>query len=139
MSNCYLLFSDVLVMETDVEREWARARLEGLNKDEEGDFRWHFDGEKNLAFYSEDSGDTEHVANFVQKFLVAFHPDHCWAMRWAETDDKGRYDAYGGGAVFVTAKKIEWCSSAGWCQKKIADFRRSRTSTTASPPRTGGR
>jgi len=64
----------------------------------------------------------EHVALFLQAFLKKFHPDGYAAFGWADTCDKPLVDAFGGGACFVTAKKITYVNTYDWVAQQAKRF-----------------
>ena len=120
MANNYTLFSSMLNIETPDEREWAARELDNRYEAGDADFNFEFDA-KGLWIYSEESGDIEHVALFVQDFLDEFHPDRCWWFSWANTCSKPRIDEFGGGACFVTANEIDWINGQTWAISKAAE------------------
>lgn len=90
---------------------------------EDGEFQWEIvpagtPGKFDLSLYSEENCDLDAVAIFVQAFLKKFHPDHCFTMAWSFTCSKMRSGDFGGGAVFVTADKMEYMDTHSWLAKK---------------------
>ena len=75
-----------------------------------------------LWIYSEDGGSVDQVCGFVQEYLKKFEPNKHWTMEWSNSCSKPRYDGFGGGAVFVTAKKIWSVTSSGWIQEMEAKW-----------------
>ena len=143
MANNYRLFSAALVI-GDAEKPWCEAKLAELRSmsnahpgdeidheievdqyDSCADFNFEFEvnnSEPRIWFYSEESGNTNHVAEFVQMYLAHFHPDKCWYMSWADTCSKPRLDEFSGGAVFVTATKIKWMEAQRWASEQTEAF-----------------
>ncbi|HOX44560.1 MAG TPA: hypothetical protein PK668_13250 [Myxococcota bacterium] len=58
--------------------------------------------------YADESANLEYLAGIIRRFLVRFRPDACFGLSWAGTCSRMRVGEFGGGAVFVTAKGIEW-------------------------------
>ena len=75
-----------------------------------------------LWFHTDESGNPEAVAYLVHLFLAKFHPDRCWSLAFAVGCDKPRIDEFGGGALFVTAKDIQWVSTYAWIEEKRKAF-----------------
>ena len=152
MANYYQQFSVELALDNQEEKDWCADRIGQLehtreNEDEEApgigfdgegdiekwesraDFQWCFEtdaGKPKVWFSAEESGNVEQIASFVQEYLAKFHPDKHWAMEWANTCDRCRVDAFGGGAVFVTAKKVTFMNTGTWCHKQATAFEKRR-------------
>lgn len=126
MANYCLTFSEQLEHLTDEERTWLEQQLdeekfeqesvprflvECSNDDTECGFSYEFLLSKasgqHLWLYSEESGNPHHVGILVQKFLQIFRPQECWSLSYACECDRPRIGEFGGGALFVTADKIE--------------------------------
>lgn len=144
MANNSTQFSEMLVLESEAEIEWVREFLqeypydEGVSEAEErkwckvrgiepgiGDeecwpgFGYQIDADgKDLWIHSEDSGNIENVVNFITRYLQKFHQDKCWSMSWADTCDRPRVGEFGGGAVFVTAKRVSWVNTYSWMHRQ---------------------
>jgi hypothetical protein len=69
------------------------------------------DRRRYLWIHSEEHGCVDRVAHLVQKFLREFRPDQCWSLTYAGTCSKPRVGEFGGGAVFITATDIKYCSA----------------------------
>jgi len=80
-----------------------------------------------LWFHVEESGYPDRVAHLVQKFLQRFRPDQYWTLSYATTCSKPRAGEFGGGCVFVTATKIEWCTTWDFLEAHIEAFREEDT------------
>jgi hypothetical protein len=50
---------------------------------------------RHLWVYADDSGNPEHVAWLVQKFLRQFRPQECWSLSYATTCSKPRAGEFG--------------------------------------------
>lgn len=80
-------------------------------------------GKKNqweLIVFSEESGNVDHAANFVQAILQRFDPKGKVGFQWADTCDKMRPDQFGGGAAVVTATSTKFLSTYQWLEKELA-------------------
>ena len=125
MADNYLEFSETLDTLTPEEAAWLEQQL-GEDQDtgcpvfllnyEDRDpddtdcgFAYSFeesDGIRHLWLYADESGNADHAAHLVQKFLKQFRPDQCWSLTYATTCSKLRVGEFAGGAVFVTADEI---------------------------------
>ena len=85
---------------------------------------FHDDGDPpaHYLWLHADYGNPDHVAWLVQKFLKQFRPDQCWSLTYAGTCSKPRIGEFGGGAVFVTANKIEWQDAGDFVEQQRAAF-----------------
>jgi hypothetical protein len=154
MANNYLQFSEAIYKLSEDERAWCEARLrhlEGLlptlvddGKDEtyvpcapedrpylNGAgclcFLWSINPEQDghcLWIYTEENGDAQQVALFVQEFLARFRSNEYFTLTWAETCSKPRISEFSGGALFVTADEIAWNGAFPWLGEKIREFDR---------------
>ncbi len=90
------------------------------------EFEWNWEKssgkQKTLYIFSDEAGNVEHAATFVQQYLQRFYNDGCFCISWAETCSLPRAGEFGGGAAFITAEKIEWMSTYGWTEKKRKQF-----------------
>lgn len=128
MANYYVLFSALLTLENKKELEWCKKHYDKLRakRDREDnfdlcEFNLTFDEELNEAWFRvHESGTPDHVANFVQAYMKRFKKNNAaWAMEWSNFCDKDKLDAYGGGAVIVTAKKLYWMTTSGWADETL--------------------
>jgi hypothetical protein len=118
----------------DTEANWTGSRF--LRDKEDCDPQWdgrgfeyafHDDADtdgwgRHLWFYTEEWGDASNVAWLVQKFLKQFRPDQCWALTYSTTCSKPRVGEFSGGAVFVTADKIEWQNAYDFVEEQRTAF-----------------
>lgn len=123
MANNYTEFSELIENLTDEERSWFERRMEKLEADNEEDFIGDFsygieDGGKTLWIYSDESGDIDVACDVIQEFLAEFRPSESFTLSWAATCSKPRVGEFGGGAVYVTADRVEYVSSWGWIDQK---------------------
>jgi hypothetical protein len=142
MADSYTLFSETIARLTYDERVWIHRELQEPEEDAEdfqnemnakyelgGDiwpgFDWTLLGDDDsvLSIYSEDHGNVENVAKFMQQFIQMFRPNESFTMEFAFTCSKNRSGEFGGGCVFVTADKIEWLNTGEWMAEKMAEFK----------------
>jgi hypothetical protein len=74
-------------------------------------FEWSFVS-RGIWVRSEEGGDLEHLAAFVQSFLMKFAPAACLQICWADWCDKLRAGELGGGVVVVWADKVKWAHAS---------------------------
>jgi hypothetical protein len=65
-------------------------------------------------------GGVDAACAFIQHLLQRFDPTGRVAFEWSNDCSKPRVDAYGGGAVIVSARAIKSMSTTGWLQKHTA-------------------
>jgi hypothetical protein len=66
------------------------------------------DEDCSLWFFSNEWGFVAGLAHLMQKFLKRFRPAESWSLTYATICSKPRVGEFGGGAVFVTARRILW-------------------------------
>lgn len=138
MANHYTQFSFTINGLTDAEASWAahllgnEDRLLSLVEDDHVGFDAELqEDRRSLWVHVDESGEPVHAAALVQGFLIRFRPTESFGFEWADGCSKPVTDAFGGGAVFVTATELRWCSTADWLAKQL--------SADAGPlPRPGG-
>jgi hypothetical protein len=77
------------------------------------------DGKRALWLHSSDGG-IDAACAFLQHLLQKFDPQGRVEFEWSNDCSKPRVDAYGGGAVIITAKKIKSMSTVEWLRKNAA-------------------
>lgn len=82
------------------------------------------DDDSGVYLYAEEYGNVEAAATIIQTFLNKFRPDDYFKIEWADTCSKPRAGEFGGGAVFVTATKIEWLTTGSWVSKQASSFKK---------------
>jgi hypothetical protein len=121
------LFSFQITELTADERDWL-APLTGAdgagptdelaalltNPDQIGFYATFADDGRALSVESGEHGTPEDAANILQAFLSRFRPDGTFGFEWAKTCSQPLPDAFGGGAVFITARGQRWTSSGNW-------------------------
>lgn len=90
------------------EPDWPHVSFAAEVEDDDG-----------LWIHSDESGDVDEAARFVQVFLQKFRPDESVGFEYANTCSKPRLDAFGGGAALITAESIEFMHSGGWLSKRM--------------------
>ncbi len=127
MANNYVSFCEALPIHNQEERDWwqrvlsfdpddhddppARFALvsgvEGVNF-RYGSLEVQADLEDDcVILYSDDGGNVDLTAMLVQAFLRRFHPTKNFILRYAVYCSKTRVGEFGGGALVVTAQRIE--------------------------------
>jgi hypothetical protein len=147
MADYFRSFSCSIDSLTVEEARWCERRLQERHGDESApdwddernlaDFEWSFEEDvegKSVWIQSDECGNVEHVAAFVQEFLRTFRPNAAWWMSWADTCSKPRINSCGGGAAFVTADKIEYIDAQSWACQRQQELTRPDL-----PPRQGDR
>lgn len=110
MPDHYLQFCEVLKLNTNEEARWLNERREELENSDAGlGFVMEIQGDNSQVIFSAiENGDTEQLAELVQKYLRKFDPDHCWAFTYAGVCSKMKVGEFDGGGVFVTDEEIFW-------------------------------
>lgn len=76
-----------------------------------------------LSITSDEVGNVDQVATFLQTFLLKLRPKDALAFTWANTCNKMREDGFDGGAMFVTTTDIKFISAFQWCEERWSEFR----------------
>ena len=66
------------------------------------------------------NGGIDAVCAFIQHLLRTFQPEECVSFEWSHDCSKPRTDAFGGGAAFITARKIKTMSTGQWLHQQSA-------------------
>ena len=148
MSTGCVLFSQKIRAHSKAEHSWlckVAERLWGEKAEEEG---WPEKAEAfcdvavdelifpdwvplkkgGILVYTKDGASPAAVTPLVRLFIRRFHKNRYWKLEWAEvgTDGDGcikpHADAFGGGAVFVTADKVHWFTTGHWIRNKIENW-----------------
>ena len=118
MADNYRKFSEMLELNTDVEREWCKNYIKTLTDTEEYvEFDHRFE-DKGLWLYAEEYGNVDMVVYLVQEFFKEFRPDGIFTLSWSDTCSKLRLSEFGGGAVCVTRNTVEWMTTDDWLTDK---------------------
>jgi len=133
MADNYLLYSELLPVINPRERSWCSAEIERIAKAEieaDQDCPEQDESSGNIVldaegvwFYSEEYGNPDSVAKFVQRYLREWKPDSCFSIQYAETCSKLRVGNFGGGAIFITAYDIQYINTQDWVQNKLNKFK----------------
>jgi len=126
MADYYTEFSFVIKDVTQEESEWL---LDLYNKDEVPELialgmdnyggcfalEIHHDPDMEAWFHSDDGQpNIDGLAGFIQDFLAKFRPKDEVFFEWGSSCSKPRLDAFGGGAMLITATE--------WASKNTADL-----------------
>ena len=132
MADNYLLLAESLTELTPDEEAWLAERLASKHEEsndpaanDEDDLTgigFEFYGDQSdgrcLKLCAIEAGDPEAAACFVQEFLRRFRPRASFGLSWCASCSKMRDGEFGGGAVFVTADRIESWSSSAWLSER---------------------
>lgn len=137
MANYNTIFSFAIGGLTDAETAWCRRAAAWLDADpaerepmpelvdvpDEPDgypsFRAEVDND-GFWIHADESGSPDEVARLVQAFLTAFRPDDVVSFEWSDTCSRPILDAFGGGAMIVTATDLEAMHTSGWIDDRLA-------------------
>ncbi len=140
MADYYQMFSEVVPAITAEQRAWIERVLgdeddpefvlkesgfdmNAIDLDDWPGFEWEFNTPENeLWLHGDECGNVNHVGELIRAFLAQFAPDQCWQLTWAETCSKARVGAFGGGGLFVTARKVKICRAADWADQQRQQF-----------------
>lgn len=132
MADYYTHYSFIIPKLHKGERLWAEAEIKKREKEEDQDgfsrfdSEWHFD---NDGLWIHDSGgqsNLDYAVLFTQDFIKQFRPTAIFAFEWANDCSKARLDAYGGGAVVITARKIHYMNTSTWMSNTVKKIEKSR-------------
>lgn len=117
--------------------DWHGCRnhrdLPGLDEyDHDVGFCFEFQGDRrdrkgwgrHLWLFSEGNAELERLGHLVQKFLRKFRPDTCWWLTYATSSSSPRVGEFGGGALFVTARKVKWTNASQFVEREHKAFER---------------
>jgi hypothetical protein len=146
MADNYQLFSEIIPKLTIEERVWSERVLRWLQPEECSEdvakdlkdagidvdavdpddwpgFQWELTRpDFDLWLYGVECGNVSHVGEFVRAFLARFRLSDSWSLTWAETCSKPRIGEFGGGALFVTVRSVEFFSAAAWIDQQRQAF-----------------
>ena len=99
---------------------------------------WDFEvaEEKSGIWIHSDDGGTDAACHFVQHLLERFGIIEPVSFEWANTCNKPRLDAYGGGAAVITATDIKAISTSQWVFKRLERIRKTQKRKSAVPTTT---
>ena len=80
-------------------------------------------GQTDLWLYSETTANLDHLDAFLISFLRKFRPDEIITYTYADTCSKPRVDAFGGGAVVITADGCHYMHTHQWLERKLYELR----------------
>lgn len=78
------------------------------------------EGGRTLKLYAEENGAPWCAAALVQTFFKKFRPNAVWSLCWADTCNRMRVGAFGGGAIVVSADDIQMSGSEYWIKRQMA-------------------
>lgn len=100
--------ADVLGKRRKEREQLFDAHQDDAAYDIEVDFESVIEG--NTLYLSDDgmSGNVEHVARFLQELIRLGYVQDPVSFQWADTCSRPRADAFTGGGVVVTKRKLHW-------------------------------
>jgi len=150
MADNYLEFSEVIDNLTTAEGDWLDQQLDTDAKadcpvfladfpgrdpyDTDCGFTYSFEeygGRRWLSLTSAEGSNVDYLTHLIGKFLRRFRPDQCWSLTYSISCSKMRIGEFGGGAVFVTADKINQQCAYSWVEQQQAAFQKKRKSKSA--------
>jgi hypothetical protein len=150
-SDNLLRFSQVIKNLSDEEWSWFERymvnRCKGLDVDGEPrevdeeatfpDFEFHLmdsqEWGKYAWFVAREGGNVGQVAEVVQDFLRTFRPSECFTLTWAEYCTISRPGEFDGGAIFVSASRIDTFHAGEWAYEKERGFQKTTSETPHHP------
>ena len=140
MAEYFTNFSLVLPLPNEAAQQYAIELANKARRVQQGDEKpahfppsledvtedWQFEtdaesseGKLGLWLHSEYGG-IDAVCAFVQHLLQKFDPEGRGGLEWSNDCSRPRTDAFGGGAAFITAKKIKTMNTAEWLRQQAA-------------------
>ncbi len=139
MADYYTQYSAEIDKLTDDEIKWLEVRLkdiedaraddDGLGEDD-NDLGQVELQDRTLWFCGRESGDPWAIAEFVQGFLKQFRPNGSFSMEHTYSCSRPRLDGFGGGAIFVTAERLEHVDSSTWLRAQCEEHKKRITEQT---------
>lgn len=150
MAEHFTLFSVGISLDMPAQIAWARELMEALDRMEYEDWSdedtalvtnilqdidvddiygvpaWDFTDAK-LILSSDENANLELTASIIQVFLQEFDPENCAVLSYAYTCSKPRPDAFGGGAMFITAADIEGFDATQQANNKAIAYYKSQS------------
>ena len=121
MANYYTQLCFEIKLTTDAQREWWLAPYLTEKLGESG-FEFEVASPTAVYIWSDEFGQVEDLADFLQGYLTQVDSDAIITFEWANTCSKMRFDSHGGGCCAVSATEILWLNTAtamGDLAKKI--------------------
>lgn len=144
MADYYTHFSIAVSLIGDVAQAWTidtlrsrrrtRDKLRNAGNDDAADevpidFEYIVEDGKLSLSDNGMSGNVEHVAQFLQELVTLGHVAEPVAFQWADTCSRPRVDAFTGGGVVVTKRKLYWFVVPDLIEKQIEALNRRRART----------
>jgi len=120
MANNYCSFSFVVECSNEESAEALVKRIDSSMHTEDWLCLEILERDGNCVHIAEGEGtDLEALANVLQSYLEEWNPTGHIGFTWANYCSKLRPDEFGGGAVFITAKRQDWLYSSEWLYEMI--------------------
>ena len=110
--------------DADARKKFAEVGFEEVDNNMLEDwpaFSWEIDVENEeipVWLYSEENCNLDNLAVFVQTFIRKYCPESRFMLEWANMCSKPLIDAFGGGAMIVTAKEVYFHGTGDWIHAK---------------------
>ena len=130
--------TDTLRWQSDEDRKTTELDFPKELEDSLDDWSFEVDKDKSGVWIHSDYGGVDAACQFVQYLLDRFGIEKPVTFEWANTCSKPRLDAFGGGAVIITATKIKAITTSEWVFRQVQRMTNARlkarsiTSTNAT-------
>jgi len=143
MTTYYSEFCTALPIDNDAQKEWliahhnffdterteeeCEAFCKRFDIDDEcewgdGVFGLRFENGMAIMAGDESCRAYESAATLIHEFLKWFRPEGCHGYEFCHSASRAHTDAFGGGAVFITAKEIKWLFTNQWLEEQHEAF-----------------
>ena len=144
MTNNYLLFSTQVwvhagvrtaavkkMLEDGVAAQKAACAADDYEQAEKigFDFSYGWDRDGSLVLYSEENGNVDHAAMFIQMLMNKKWVSEPRIISYAETCSTSRPDEFGGGAILVTRAKLHYFDARRVAETKWDALKNLKTKT----------
>lgn len=126
MANNYCSFSFIVECSNEKSAEALVKKLDSAMETEDWFCLEILERDGNCVHIAEDEGaDLQVLADVLQSYLQEWNPTGHIGFTWANHCSKLRPDEFGGGAVFITAKKQDWLHSSEWLHTMSKEYNES--------------
>ena len=110
---------DRLASESDESRKSLKSEFPDELLEFLDDWSFEVVKEESAIWIHSDYGGVDAACQFVQHLLDKFRITETITFEWANTCSKPRLDAYGGGAVLITATDIKSMTTSEWIYQQL--------------------
>lgn len=126
MANNYRSFSFIVECSNEKSAEALVKKIDSAMETEDWLCLEILQQDGNCVHIAEGEGtDLEALADVLQSYLQEWNPTGHIGFTWADYCGKLRPDEFGGGAVFITAKKQDWLHSSEWLHTMSKEYNES--------------